>query len=97
MQGRLTHPDAGGTVGHRLPERRTMQRFDVIVAGLGAMGSAALDRLSIVDRHPAHANVAFACGFSGHGFKFAPVIGELLSDLVLEGRSRLPAAFLGLR
>ena len=25
----------------------------------------------IVDRHPQHANVLLACGFSGHGFKCA--------------------------
>ena len=31
-----------------------------------------------------------ACGFSGHGYKFSPVIGELMADLVLEGRSRRP-------
>lgn len=36
----------------------------------------------IIDRHPRHANVAVACGFSGHGFKFAPAVGELLADLV---------------
>lgn len=36
----------------------------------------------IIDRHPGHANVAIAAGFSGHGFKFATVIGEHLADLV---------------
>lgn len=35
-------------------------------------------------------------GFSGHGFKFAPVIGEALADLALEGATDLPIAFLGL-
>lgn len=35
----------------------------------------------VIDRHPAHANVVFATGFSGHGFKFAPVIGEYLASL----------------
>ena len=35
----------------------------------------------IVDRHPNHANVVFAAGFSGHGFKFAPAMGEHLADL----------------
>ena len=35
----------------------------------------------IVDRHPEHANVTFAAGFSGHGFKFAPAMGEHLADL----------------
>ncbi len=47
----------------------------------------------VVDRHPEHDNVVFACGFSGHGFKFAPVIGEALADLALNGKTDLPIAF----
>lgn len=42
-----------------------------------------------IDRHPGHGNVLVASPCSGHGFKFAPVIGEILADLV-EGR---PARF----
>jgi len=48
----------------------------------------------IVDRHPVHANVFFAAGFSGHGFKFAPVMGEALADLALNGTTSLPVDFL---
>jgi glycine/D-amino acid oxidase-like deaminating enzyme len=33
----------------------------------------------IVDRHPEHSNVVFAAGYSGHGFKFAPVIAVALA------------------
>ncbi len=40
--------------------------------------------------HPECPRVQVACGFSGHGYKFSPVIGELMADLVLEGRSRRP-------
>ncbi|MFB3137969.1 MAG: FAD-dependent oxidoreductase, partial [Phycisphaerales bacterium] len=50
----------------------------------------------IIDRHPAHDRVTIACGFSGHGFKFASVIGEALADLALTGRTDLPIEFLGL-
>lgn len=35
----------------------------------------------VVDRHPAHGNVVFGAGFSGHGFKFASAIGEHLVQL----------------
>jgi glycine/D-amino acid oxidase-like deaminating enzyme len=38
----------------------------------------------IIDRHPALAQVAIGAGFSGHGFKFAPAIGELLAELVVD-------------
>lgn len=48
----------------------------------------------IVGAHPAHRNVAIACGFSGHGFKFAPVIGEALADLACDGSTKLPIGFL---
>lgn len=54
------------------------------------------DEHFIVDRHPVHSNVVFACGFSGHGFKFAPVIGSALADLALDGRTAEPVQFLSL-
>ena len=38
----------------------------------------------VIDRHPAAPGVAFASACSGHGFKFAPVVGEILADLVTE-------------
>jgi sarcosine oxidase len=50
----------------------------------------------IVDRHPTQPNVAIAAGFSGHGFKFTPVIGEALVDLATEGRTTIPIEFLRL-
>jgi sarcosine oxidase len=30
-------------------------------------------------------NIVLAAGFSGHGFKFAPLVGEMLADLALDG------------
>ncbi|HKB04784.1 MAG TPA: N-methyl-L-tryptophan oxidase [Gemmataceae bacterium] len=48
------------------------------------------DRHFLIDRHPEYANVALAGGFSGHGFKFASVVGEILADLVEAGRTRHP-------
>ncbi|MCT4777155.1 MULTISPECIES: N-methyl-L-tryptophan oxidase [Exiguobacterium] len=41
----------------------------------------------IVDVHPEHHNVIIACGFSGHGFKFGSVMGEVLSQLTLDGQT----------
>jgi sarcosine oxidase len=35
----------------------------------------------IIDRHPDHPAVTIACGFSGHGFKFSSVVGEILAEL----------------
>lgn len=42
----------------------------------------------IIDRHPDHAQVLIAAGFSGHGFKFSSVVGEILADLATEGDTR---------
>ncbi|OQR91219.1 hypothetical protein THRCLA_09064 [Thraustotheca clavata] len=51
----------------------------------------------IIDKHPSYQNVVFAAGFSGHGYKFAPVIGEILSDLSIKGSTRHPVDFLRIR
>ena len=50
----------------------------------------------IIDLHPEHRNVAIACGFSGHGYKFASVVGEVLADLATESQSRHDIGFLSL-
>lgn len=38
----------------------------------------------VLDRHPEWNRVVIAAGFSGHGFKFTPVIGEYLANLVMQ-------------
>jgi sarcosine oxidase len=48
------------------------------------------DEHFVIARHPAHENVVVACGFSGHGFKFVPVVGEILADLVTTGTTAHP-------
>ncbi|XP_074869775.1 peroxisomal sarcosine oxidase isoform X1 [Carettochelys insculpta] len=35
----------------------------------------------VLDRHPKFSNIIIGAGFSGHGFKLAPVVGKLLSQL----------------
>jgi sarcosine oxidase len=41
------------------------------------------DEHFIIDRHPELENVWVACGFSGHGFKFGPYLGERLAQRVM--------------
>ena len=48
------------------------------------------DEHFLVGRHPRHANVFIAGGFSGHGFKFCSVMGEVLADLVVNGSTSQP-------
>jgi len=56
------------------------------------------DEHFIVDHLPGYEGaVTIACGFSGHGFKFVPVIGRILADLAMNGKTDLPAGFLSLQ
>ncbi|KAG7478882.1 peroxisomal sarcosine oxidase [Solea senegalensis] len=41
------------------------------------------DRHFVLDCHPTYNNIVIGAGFSGHGFKFGPIIGKLLSELSL--------------
>ncbi len=52
------------------------------------------DEHFVLSRHPDYAQVTIACGFSGHGFKFATVVGEVLVDLATEGHTKYPVDFL---
>lgn len=51
----------------------------------------------ILDLHPQYKNVSIACGFSGHGFKFASVVGEVLSELAIHRKTKYPISFLKVR
>ena len=49
------------------------------------------DEHFVIARHPAHpGSVTVACGFSGHGFKFVPVVGEIVADLATTGKTDHP-------
>ncbi|HMK18429.1 MAG TPA: N-methyl-L-tryptophan oxidase [Chitinophagaceae bacterium] len=69
--------------------------FDSILHTKICLYANSPDENFIIDKLPGYEeNVSIACGFSGHGFKFASVIGEILADLAIEGRSDLPIEFL---
>jgi glycine/D-amino acid oxidase-like deaminating enzyme len=53
------------------------------------------DQHFVVDRFPDSDCAAFVAGLSGHGFKFAPVLGEHLVGLV-DGNGNTECDFLGL-
>ena len=39
---------------------------------------------------PGHPNVVVGSACSGHGFKFGPLVGRLLANLVVDGTSGVP-------
>ncbi|QRG68376.1 N-methyl-L-tryptophan oxidase [Brevibacillus choshinensis] len=45
------------------------------------------DEHFVIDRHPEHAQIVIAAGFSGHGFKFSSAVGEAASELLTTGTS----------
>lgn len=56
------------------------------------------DENFIIDNLPGMEDaVCVAGGFSGHGFKFVSVVGEILADLASTGTSKLPIGFLNAR
>lgn len=50
------------------------------------------DEHFVIGQHPQFPQVSLACGFSGHGFKFASVVGEILADLATQGATKHPIA-----
>jgi sarcosine oxidase len=100
--GRYDHFGAGGdpeaidrepTLADEKPLRAFAERY--FPSGVGptialktCLFEPSPDEHFLVDRHPESERVVVAAGFSGHGFKFCPVIGEVLADLVLEGETR---------
>ena len=55
------------------------------------------DEHFLIDRHPNFNQVFFAGGFSGHGFKFCPIVGRILSELVINNSSKDLTRFIKLR
>lgn len=45
------------------------------------------DKHFIIDSHPDYPHVVIGAGFSGHGFKFSTLVGKILADLALEGKT----------
>lgn len=67
-----------------------MRCFPDLAAGEMAKSSVCMftntpDGHFIMDRHPGNPGVVLASACAGHGYKFAPVLGEILADLVTEG------------
>lgn len=48
------------------------------------------DQHFVIGPHPDHAQVVIASPCSGHGYKFASVVGEILADLAIDGATRHP-------
>jgi sarcosine oxidase len=66
------------SIEHRIPELN-----GEVSRAVTCMYTTTPDEHFIIDAHPGHPQVSIAAGFSGHGFKFSSVVGEILADLAL--------------
>jgi sarcosine oxidase len=65
------------------------------VDGQVCMYPGAPDDDFVLGVHPGSSGrMVVALGFSGHGFKFVPVVGEIVADLVIDGSTRHDIGFL---
>ena len=89
------------TAGDQLAVLNFLARFfsalqPVLSKYAACMYSLTPDKHFVLDIHPECPAVVLGAGFSGHGFKFAPVVGEILAELALEGDTNHPIEFLRL-
>ena len=73
--------------------RRVMPAMDGPVArAKTCMYTLTPDQQFVIGLHPEYSRVTLTLGFSGHGFKFASVVGEIAADLAEHGTTRHPIA-----
>ena len=81
--------------------RSQLERFLPDVAGKRLDAQVCMftntpDMHFLIDFHPIYPQVVIASPCSGHGFKFASAIGEILADLVGEGETRHDISLFGI-
>jgi sarcosine oxidase len=86
---REVHPEEAAFIANHL--RALLPTMpNRLLAAVACMYTTTPDQHFVIARHPLHERVTVACGFSGHGFKFVPVVGEILADLALTGTTEHP-------
>ncbi len=75
-------------VRQRLSRRYPAMHRSYGRGGFGALYAITPDWHPILDRLPGLEGGFCAVGFSGHGFKLSPIVGQLMAELVLDGQAR---------
>lgn len=94
--GEVVDPDTMDRESHErdeVPLRQCVERYFPGAAGptmslKTCIFTNTIDEHFLIDTVPGVPQVAFGAGFSGHGFKFASVVGEVLADLAQHGKTR---------
>ena len=76
---------------------RSMPRLSAgtVRGGWAGLLEGSPDFHPILGAVPGVEGLLLCCGFSGHGFKEAPVTGRLIAEIILDGRASLDIAALG--
>ena len=77
--------------------RRYCPNVGALLKSITCLYPMSKDGHFIVDAYPGTDRVFVAAGLSGHGFKFAPVIGEALANLALGADQPIDVGFFSLR
>ena len=101
-KGKLSDPDIVNKNVSKEEEKTLIEAIkkfipkgvDTITSSKTCLYTYSPDEDFILDFYNNNEDVVIASGFSGHGFKFASVIGEILSELVTKGKSIHPINFL---
>src|SRR4029077_19523193 len=54
--------------------------------GFGALYAITPDWHPIIDKVPGLEGAYLAVGFSGHGFKMSPIVGQLMAEMIVDGQ-----------
>jgi sarcosine oxidase len=96
-RGRRDDPDADSS-----PDPREVEALVAVLGRVFVAGAPPLSRAEtcfytctakedfVLDLHPECPRIAVGAGFSGHGFKLAPLSGRILAELALHGPSGVP-------
>ena len=60
------------------------------VQGSTCMYTLTPDNDFLIGHHPLHSNIFVGAGFSGHGFKFSTIVGKILAELAVDGKTDYP-------
>ncbi len=101
--GRASDPDALDRVVTSEDEnalREQMERYVPDLNGKLLNSSVCMytdtpDLHFLIDFHPGHKNILLISPCSGHGFKFSAVMGEIVADMVTEGKSKFDLSNFG--
>lgn len=84
--GREVEPEYVDQVRHFL-QRHIPRANGKVKESRACLYTMTPDHHFIIDQHPTHPHVIIGAGFSGHGFKFGILTGQMLADLATQGNT----------